>query len=309
VHLTASVGVALEGASGATPEDLLRSADVARYAAKARGKGGFALYDESMRADALGRLDLEAELSRALARGELAVHFQPIFLLARREVVAAEALLRWNHPSRGLLSAASFLPFAQRAGILPTIDLWVLAEACRTARVLTEHGGTFSMHANLLPTRLQDAAIVDKVAAVLDETRLAGDRLVLEITESAVLFDTDSAANRLNGLRALGVRLALDDFGTGYSSLSHLRRFPVHTVKIDRMFVDGLVKDSRERALVQGLVRFGMGLGLEVIAEGIERESQLDGLVQLGCQYGQGYYLAPPLPPAQFLQFVSAKAS
>jgi EAL domain-containing protein (putative c-di-GMP-specific phosphodiesterase class I) len=219
-------------------------------------------------------------------------------------VVAAEALLRWNHPTRGLLPAGSFLPFAQRAGILPTIDLWVLGEACRTARLLTAEGGTFSMHANLLPTRLQDAGIVDKVAAVLAETHLAGDRLVLEITESAMLFDTDSAASRLHDLRALGVRLALDDFGTGYSSISHLRRFPVHTVKIDRMFVDGLVKDTRERALVQGLVRFGLGLGLEVIAEGIERESQLDGLVQLGCHYGQGFYLAPPLATEQFLELV-----
>jgi EAL domain-containing protein (putative c-di-GMP-specific phosphodiesterase class I) len=128
---------------------------------------------------------------------------------------------------------------------------------------------------------------------------------VLEITESAMLFDTESAASRMNGLRALGVRLALDDFGTGYSSLSHLRRFPVHTVKIDRMFVDGLGKDARERALVQGLIKFGLGLGLEVIAEGIERQSQLDGLVEIGCHLGQGFLLGPPLPAAQFLELMA----
>jgi EAL domain-containing protein (putative c-di-GMP-specific phosphodiesterase class I) len=160
------------------------------------------------------------------------------------------------------------------------------------------------MHANLLPTRLQDLAIVERVAAVLNEADLPGDRLVIEITESAVLFDTDSAAYRLHGLRALGVRLALDDFGTGYSSLSHLRRFPVNTVKIDRIFVDGLAQDTRERALVQGLVKFGLGLGLEVIAEGIEREPQVAELLELGCGLGQGYLLARPLPAADLIAMV-----
>ena len=221
-------------------------------------------------------------------------------------MVGAEALLRWHHPTRGLLAAASFLPFAQQAGILPAIDLWVLGEACRTARRL---GPPFSMHANLLPTRLQDPAIVERVAAVLDEAGISGGRLVLEITESAVLFDTDSAAHRLNGLRALGVRLALDDFGTGYSSLSHLRRFPVNTVKIDRIFIDGLAKDTRERALVQGLIKFGLGLGLEVIAEGIERETQLAELIELDCALGQGYLLGDALPDGDLLALVGRGAT
>jgi diguanylate cyclase (GGDEF)-like protein len=309
LRLTASIGIALQGPGGHTAEELLQSADTALHAAKERGKRAVAAFAESMHADVLRRLDLESELRRAVERGQIQVHYQPIVRLPERRVVALEALLRWNHPRRGLLPAASFVSFAEQAGVLRELDLWALGEACRLGEELADYGDARSrlaMHVNLLPTRLQEPGVVERVAAVLAESGMRAGRLVLEITESAVVGEAEGVVAHLTALRDLGVRIALDDFGTGYSSLAYLRRFPVHTIKIDRAFTDELDDGATQGDLVQAIVKFGQSLGLRVIAEGVERESQVRCLLDLGCFLAQGYHLAEPLPADAIVAYLRA---
>jgi len=253
-----------------------------------------------MHADALRRLDLEAELQQAIDQQQLAVHFQPIFALMPTRVIGIEALVRWHHLERGLLPAAAFLPLAEQAGLMVEIDRWVLREACEILKILRAEvpiTSPLTLSVNVSPTRLQDPTLVEEVAEVLADTGLEAEHLVLEITENAILIDSDRTTNHLNALKALGVKLALDDFGTGYSSLSHLRRFPVDMVKVDRVFVDGITSDKGASALVQAIIRLGRGLNIGVVAEGIEHQAQADALAQLRCPYGQGWYLCEALPP------------
>jgi diguanylate cyclase (GGDEF)-like protein len=300
VWLRASIGIAVEGLTAATAEALLRNADTAKNAAKTQGKGRIVVFEEAMHADALRRLDLEAELQHAIDQQQLAVHFQPIFALMPTRVVGIEALVRWHHLERGLLPAAAFLPLAEQAGLMVEIDRWVLREACEILKTLKAEVPITSplmLSVNVSPTRLQDPTLVEEVSEVLADTGLEAEHLVLEITESAILIDSDNTTNHLNALKALGVRLALDDFGTGYSSLSHLRRFPVDIVKVDRVFVDGITSDKGASALVQAIIRLGRGLNIDVVAEGIEHQSQADALTKLRCPFGQGWYLCEALPP------------
>ncbi len=308
VRLTASIGIALEGPAGSTAEELLRSADTALHAAKERGKSSVAVYTEAMHADVLRRLDLESELRRGVEAGEVQVHYQPIFRLDERRPVAVEALLRWHHPERGLLPASSFVAFAEQAGVLRELDLWALREACRLAVLMPAGAGAhpLSLHVNLLPTRLHEPSIVRRIADVLAETGLHPGRLVLEITESAVVGEAEPVATRLTEIRDLGVRLALDDFGTGYSALSHLRTFPVHGIKIDRTFTNGLDEDPSQRSLVRAIVKFGLSLGLRVVAEGVEREAQVTALRDLGCNRAQGYHLCEALAAEELLAYLAA---
>jgi EAL domain-containing protein (putative c-di-GMP-specific phosphodiesterase class I) len=278
----------------------MRSAGTALHAAKERGAGSLAAFVETMHADVLRRLDLESELRQAVANGEIEVHYQPIYHLVERRVVALEALLRWRHPHRGLLPAASFVTFAEQAGVLRDLDMLALDAACRLGRELAAAGEPApAVHVNLLPTRLHEPRIVERIGEVLAETGLVADQLVLEITESAVVGEGDGAIDRLTAIRDLGVRIALDDFGTGYSSLAYLRRFPVHTIKIDRAFTEDLDDEPAQRALVDAVVKFGHSLGLKVIAEGVEHESQVRSLLALGCTLGQGYHLAEPMAAAE----------
>jgi EAL domain-containing protein (putative c-di-GMP-specific phosphodiesterase class I) len=228
----------------------------------------------------------------------LDVYFQPVLNLADLTVQSLEALVRWHHPERGLMPAGSFVALAEEAGLLPMIDRIVLRRTCRTVTELNAgilNAAPVSAHVNLSPSSLEDPNFVTNLAWDLEESGLEPERLVLEITEGAIMHDLEQVAGRLRAVKSLGARLALDDFGTGYSSLSYLRTFPVDVVKIDRMFVDGLAKDKGAAALVQAIVRLGLGLGFEVMAEGIESQEQLDRLLDLGCRFGQGFYLANPL--------------
>lgn len=311
VRIGASIGIAIEAQPGeGEASELLRGADTALHVAKAQGKNKITLFEPSMHTEILQRFDLETDLERALEQGEFLVFFQPIVELASRQLVGAEALVRWDHPARGLLPAATWLPLAEQLGHLPAIDAFVLAESCRIVSPWLADDRPFALNVNLSPARLQGPSIADEVTEVLDRTELAPDRLVFEITESAILRDADAAARRLASLRALGVRLALDDFGTGYSSLNHLRRFPVDTVKIDRAFVEELSNEpstnGHGRGLVEAILRLGHGLNLDVIAEGIETEDQAHSLVELGCELGQGYLLGRPAPPAELRQLLGA---
>ena len=294
VYIGASIGVA-SGRHGA--EDLLRHADVAMYRAKAQGKGRYAMFEEGMQAEVMERLELEADLQRAIDRGELEVFYQPIITLASGALAGHEALLRWRHPTRGLIAPGAFIPVAEETGLIGPIGEIVLREACRQAAAWS-HAGELSMNVNLSGRQLEDPGLLETVTAVLRETGLAPGRLVLEITETVLMHDTEATIRRLRALRAIGVRLAVDDFGTGYSSLRYLNRFPLDVLKMAKPFVDGLGDQSEDPALARAIVELGASLGLQIVAEGIEHSAQLAQLRRLGCPLGQGYWFARPMPAA-----------
>ncbi len=297
LEFSASVGIAVAGPDALDVDTMVRDAFTALHAAKARGPGRVEVFDAAMRDDAVRRLDLEDALRRALELGQLDLRFQPIVRLENLATVGLECLLRWRHPAGDLLDAAAFLPFAERSGLIGPIDRWVLRESCiRLAdRLTADSPSPLHLNVNLSPTSLQDPSLVSSLEATLRETRVDPSRLVLEVTETAVLTDTQLVADRLSELRALGVRIALDDFGTGYSSLTWLRAFPVDQVKIDRTFVETLGHDAGAGAVIEAIVRLGRGLGFEVVAEGVSSAAQVTRLLDLGCSLGQGFHLARPL--------------
>ena len=299
VRVGASVGVAV-AQPGETPDDLLRNADLALYRAKDAGRGRHATFAPEMHAAAVERLELEAELRRAVVERELVLQFQPIIELATGLVSGVEALVRWRHPSRGTVPPASFIPIAEATGIIVPLGRWVLEEACRTAAAWAPADGAALPYisVNVSGRQLQDAGIVDDVARALRASRLAPDRLVLEVTESVLLDDLDTALARLDALRALGVSLALDDFGTGYSSLAYLQRLPVDVLKIDRAFTASLSDGARGSAFARAVLSFAAALGVRTVAEGVETAAQHAELIALGCMHGQGWLYARPLDAA-----------
>lgn len=305
LRVSASVGLAI-GHSGSA-SDLLRQATVALRAAKAAGPGRVVAFETGLGGPDTKQLDLEGELEAALQQGAITVHYQPIVRIADRKIVAAEALARWNHPRRGLLDAGAFVPLAEQLGLLPAVDRIVVAESLAlTAQLTRDLGVSLRMAANCAPSRLREAGLVDELRRALDLSGVPAGRFVLEITESSALRDIHAAATRLEGLRALGVSLSLDDFGTGYSSLSHLQRFPVDGVKIDRSFVADIGQPGPGRDLVDGVLRLAKALDLEVVAEGIENDVQLDHLAQLGCQLAQGYHVGRPMAAAAFTELLAS---
>jgi diguanylate cyclase (GGDEF)-like protein/PAS domain S-box-containing protein len=292
-----SVGIA-EARGPMTLDEVLRDADAAMYSAKRKGKGSYEVYKESLHADVLQQLELSSELRRALHREELVLHFQPVVILPRGEVVGMEALVRWNHPTRGLVPPGDFIPVAEESGLIAPIDRWVLREACRRGvewNLPSARPDPLRMHVNISPRHLHDVSLVDKVAEILRETGFPPGLLTLEITETTLVHDAEAALRVLHELKDLGVLLAIDDFGIGFSSLSYLRRLPVDVVKIDRSFVSGLADDPAEWGLARGIVKLVHGLGLETVAEGIERADQVAHLRALGCGRGQGFYFARPV--------------
>jgi predicted signal transduction protein with EAL and GGDEF domain len=296
--ITTSVGVVLGRAGQDTPADLLRYADVALYQAKEAGRARYAIFDTAMSEAALERAALEAELRQALDRDELALHYQPKVDLASGRVTGLEGLVRWQHPTRGLLPPGVFIPLAEETGLIRPLGLWVLAEACRQARRWHDADPLHSLvvSVNVSAVQLRQADFVPTVARILAETGVAPACIQLEITESVLMLDADRAAAVLKALKELGLGLALDDFGTGYSSLGYLKRFPIDTVKIDRAFVGGLGRDPEDTAIVRAVIGLAHTLGLHVVAEGVETEDNLHRLRELGCELGQGYHFARPLP-------------
>ena len=306
VSLNASLGIVVGTGGGDDAASLLRNADLAMYRAKGQGKGRFEIYEAGMHAAVVERLALKAELRRGVDAGEFEPHYQPIVDLHSGATVGVEALVRWNHPTRGLLPPAAFIELAEETALIVPLGTQVLRRACADAAAwrvrLGEHAPR-SISVNLSVRQLQHPTVVQEVAAALRDSGLPAEALVLEITESTLLDDADAAATRLDELKALGVRVALDDFGTGYSSLSYLGRFPVDVLKIDKSFIDALGSVATDQsALVGAIVGLGTTLGVQVTAEGIEESEQLAHLLQLGCQLGQGYYFARPLPAAALEQ-------
>ncbi len=302
VFVTASVGFTLTADRSGTvrPEDLLREAELALQQAKRQGKASAAAFRPSMGAWASARLRLEADLRRAIERGQLRVYYQPEVELRTSRVVGVEALVRWQHPERGLISPAEFVSLAEDTGLILPIGRWVLEEACRQGRQWLVHRGRgeppLVISVNLSARQFAQPDLVDQVRQALQTTGLPAAHLRLEITESAVMADAEPAVRTLQALKELGVGLAIDDFGTGYSSLSYLRRFPVDTLKIDRSFVHALGKDKHATVIVSAVVVLAHTLGLAVTAEGVETAEQLARLCAVGCDRAQGFYFSPPVP-------------
>jgi EAL domain-containing protein (putative c-di-GMP-specific phosphodiesterase class I) len=263
------------------------------YRAKAEGKGRYALFEPSMRAEVLDRLELEGDLQRAIGRDELVVHYQPLVTLSDGSLAGFEALVRWHHPTRGLVGPAAFVPLAEESDLIVEIGRHVLEVACRQAVRWNRR-----MSVNLSGRQLDQPDLVDVVDHALRTTGMDPARLILEITETVLMQDEDATIERLHELKTLGVKLAVDDFGTGYSSLRYLRRFPIDLLKMAKPFVDGVSTSREGAALAKTIIDLGASLGLETIAEGIEGTAELAQLRRLGCDMGQGYLFAEPLSAA-----------
>lgn len=316
VFTTTSIGIALSTTGYHQPEDLLRDADIAMYRAKALGRARHEVFDMTMHTRAVALLQLETDLRQAVNRQEFLLHYQPIVSLSTGRITGFEALVRWQHPARGLISPAEFIPMAEETGLIFSLGWWVLREACRQMRAWQDSSleeprandqGQLTMSVNLSSKQFTQPHLAQAIHQILEETGLDGGCLRLEITESAVMENAESAIATLLQLKKLGVQLYIDDFGTGYSSLSYLHRFPIDTLKIDRSFVGRMSSDSENSEIVRTIVTLAHNLGLDVVAEGVETHEQLAQLRTLQCEYGQGYFFSRPLDVAAVETLMAAK--
>jgi diguanylate cyclase (GGDEF)-like protein/PAS domain S-box-containing protein len=307
LHVTASIGTAVYPTDGRNSESLIRCADVALYEAKQGGGNTHRPYRRRMKAHNAQRQSAEGGLLRALEKEQFRLHYQPWVNLATGTVKGAEALIRWNHPDRGVVAPAEFVPMAEESGLIVPIGRWVLREACRQARAWRAAGlGAVRIAVNVSAVEFRSASFLENVTDLLAEYALEAGALELELTETVLMQDTETASGSLRALTDIGIRLTLDDFGTGYSSLSYLKRFPISTLKIDRSFVKEVSSDADSKTLVATIIAMGKSLGKTVIAEGIETEDQLDVLRDLSCDEGQGYHFSRPLPANDFATYLTA---
>lgn len=298
VFATTSIGIALSATGYDQPESLLRDADTAMHRAKALGGARHEVFDSRMHARAVELLQLETDLRRAIERQEFQLHYQPIVSLESETIIGFEALIRWQHPQRGLVSPMQFIPVAEETGLIIPIGRWVLREACRQMRIWqtqlpTHHRLTISV--NLSGKQFAQPDLIDEIKRILGETGLDASSLRLEITESVIMQNAEVATDVLSQLRATGIQLHIDDFGTGYSSLSYLHRFPIDMLKIDRSFVSQIGVDGDNSEIVETIMTLARNLSINVIAEGVETVDQLAHLRKLQCEYGQGYLISKPL--------------
>jgi EAL domain-containing protein (putative c-di-GMP-specific phosphodiesterase class I) len=301
VYVRGSIGIATSATVQVTADELLRNADVAMYTAKARGGSSYELFEPEMHAALMERLDLENELRGALSRGEFELHYQPIVSLETGRIEGLEALIRWRHPTRGLIAPDRFVHIAEQAGLIVPIGRWVLARACQQAhdwRRELPQAADLTLTVNLSARQVQTRELIDDVTFALDRSGLPPSSLVLEITESFLVDDSVTTIARLDQLRSLGVRVAIDDFGTGYSALSYLRHLPVDLLKIDRAFIGDLAPGSSDAAVVQAVVAMCRSLEITPVAEGVETQAQVGELRDMGCRLAQGYHFARPAPAA-----------
>lgn len=300
-----SIGISLYPQDGRDASTLLKNADAAMYRAKEKGRNGYQYYSDEMASAGIERLELESDLRQALQRGELRVHYQPQVELASGRLVGAEALVRWQHGSRGMIPPAVFIPMAEDNGMIGAIGEWVLDTACADAAAWHAAGlPALRVAVNVSGRQIGGDHVADRVAAALRSSGLAPQLLEIEVTESVVMQDAARAISTLNALRDMGVTLAIDDFGTGYSSLSYLKRFPLDKLKIDKSFVDGMVDDPDDAAIVMAIIAMAQSLRHTVIAEGVETEAQVARLRAYGCDEMQGYFVSPPLPADAFAEFL-----
>ena len=288
-----SIGIAISTPKSQDPEEFLRNADVAMYRAKGRGKRTYEVFELSMHAAALERLEMENDLRLAIERNELLIEYQPIVWIGSEQVYGVEALVRWKHPTKGMVGPDRFIPLAEETGMIGAIGAWVLEESCKEVRSwdVAFPDRQLRLGVNLSVRQLQRRNIVNEIRQILKRTGFAADRLTLEITESAVIREGEETSLVLQRLRAAGMKVAIDDFGTGYSSLSYLARFPIDVIKIDKAFVKASGRGAKNSALLRAIVGLGHSLGVEIVAEGIETRQQARILEPLGCR-GQGYYFS-----------------
>jgi EAL domain-containing protein (putative c-di-GMP-specific phosphodiesterase class I) len=278
------------------------------YFAKEAGRNTYQFYQSSMNASAMEKLELEAELRRAVDRNELFLHYQPQVHITTGKMVGVEALVRWASPRRGLVSPGEFIPVAEEnVQVIGQIGAWVLRAACEQARAWQERGlRSVPVSVNVSSQQFRQEGLVSHVAALLKEFRLSPSRLIIEITESVLLEDRPATKDQLRELTALGLRLSMDDFGTGYSSLSYLKRFPLHALKIDRSFVRDLTTSADDAAITRAIIAMSHSLGLKVVAEGVETAEQLEFLRREECEYAQGFFFSRPRPPEEIAGLLAA---
>ena len=304
VVIGASVGVAASPSDGLDADELLKKADMALYRAKADGRGAFHFFERSMDEQLQARRALELDLRRALQAGEFELFYQPLYHLGDERVTGCEALLRWRHPERGMVSPADFIPLAEEIGLIVQLGEWVLRNACAEAAKWPEH---VRLAVNLSPAQFRDRGLVRTVVSALAASGLAAQRLELEITESVLLQDSAANMTMLHDLKALGVRISMDDFGTGYSSLSYLRSFPFDKIKIDQTFVRDILEDSDAMAIIKAVLDLGSSMGIVTTAEGVETLEQLNALRGQGCAEIQGYFISRPAPAAEIAKMLGVK--
>ena len=311
ISIGASIGLALKDAKEGT-EELLGNADVAMYAAKARGRGCYEVYRPELRLARTERIRRELDLQSAVARREFVVEYQPIVDMATGRMSGAEALLRWSHPTRGMIPPADFVELAEETGLIVPLGRWVLREACRQGaswKKAHPDAAPLKVSVNLSVRQFQEPDLVEQVAETLEVTGFPAQDLVLEITESVFLNDSPATLATIQGLKALGATIAIDDFGTGYSSLSYLRTFPIDMLKIDRSFIDGIDRGVEDAALARAIVQIGENLNLRIVAEGIETHEQLQEVRRLGCHEGQGFFLGTSLSDTAMQELVAGGAT
>jgi predicted signal transduction protein with EAL and GGDEF domain len=297
-----SIGIALASEGNLSPDQLLKQADLALYRAKADGRATFRFFEPEMDAELQARRSLEMDLRKALANQEFSLFFQPQVNIRSMEIDGYEALLRWNHPERGLISPAEFIPVAEDIGLIAPLGDWVLEQACQEA---TAWPPAIKIAVNLSPVQFRNKTLVQSVSRALARSGLASERLELEVTESVLLQDNELTVATLHQLRRMGVRIAMDDFGTGYSSLSYLRSFPFDKIKIDQTFVRELSSRADCLAIVRSIAGLGASLGMSTVAEGVETEDQLLQISAAGCTEVQGYYFGKPKPASELTHTLS----
>jgi predicted signal transduction protein with EAL and GGDEF domain len=308
LHITASIGIALAPYDGEDAETLLKNADTAMYRAKQQGKNSFQLYASDMNMQAFDQLVLANHLYKASERGEFGLHYQPQVNLQTNQIVALEALIRWHHPQRGLISPSQFIAIAEETGQIHAIGEWVLRTACAQNRAWQMAGlPPVRVAVNLSARQFQHQNLARLIAQVLSDTELEPGYLEVEITESIAMQDIPRTISVLKELQEMGVSISIDDFGTGYSSLATLKQFPLHTLKIDREFIKDLTTSSKDAAVIQAIVALGHGLNLKVVAEGVETLEQWNFLQSIGCDAMQGYFFSSPLLPEALIQLVSSR--
>jgi len=309
VYISASIGIAIYPDDGETIEELISNSDMAMYHTKSEGKNGHSFFRREMLDASTRKVEIEHSLHLALQRGELEMYFQPQVDISTSHMIGAEALMRWNHPTRGLLSAGEFLPFAEENGLIITLSDWMLTSICATLQTWNATSRRpLRMSINLSPHYLDRGDFYGKLSAALFEHQLDPSQIEVEVTENICIRNPDHAILQLEKLSQLGVRVAIDDFGTGYSSLSYLHRFPVHTLKIDRAFISEIRDGSTQFPVVLAIIAIAKGLGLSLVAEGVETATQLRYLEISGCQLVQGYYFHKPLPESQILELIKTQA-
>jgi diguanylate cyclase (GGDEF)-like protein/PAS domain S-box-containing protein len=302
VYTSASIGIALSNPSYQQPDEIMRDADTAMYQAKARGKSRYEVFDANMRATVMARLELETDLRRALERGELRNFYQPIVVLASGQIIGFEALMRWQHPTRGLIGPEKFISVAEDTGLIRELGWWGLGEACRQLKEWRRQLGPqcdLTISVNLSIKQFMQPNLVEDIGKLLNELDIPARALKLEITESTVMEDPTAAVEMLQSMKDLGIRLAIDDFGIGYSSLSYLHRFPLDTLKIDRTFISGENEGLNGLEIARTVMPLAKNLQLDVVAEGVETVEQVQQLKELDCKYAQGYYFSKPLSADQ----------